>query len=105
MGSKTEQIALSIVPLTIVVSSLLPLLQNQTVKLRIGDELKLLCAGRFAAVRWSFTPRNSDKTVILDNTSNEIRYGNLSSDKDGFYRCSTSTDSQVSVFLFILRKL
>lgn len=105
VSTKTQQIALSIVPMTLRVSSLLPMLQYQTVKFRIGDELKLLCAGRFEEVRWSFTPRNSEKIIPLDKTSNEIRYGNLSMNEDGFYKCSTSTDSQVSVLVLIFRKL
>lgn len=51
----------------------------------------------FTQISWTFTPRGSDIPQRIPNTSNELKYVNVSAWKhDGIYNCSTRTDSQVS---------
>lgn len=91
---------------------LLDPLQSSSITIIQGQHFRLLCALAFTTttmangaprdiIKWTFTPRQTSIPVPLENIINQVDIVNATQQShDGVYNCSTSTDSQVGLFLY-----
>lgn len=70
--------------------------ENQSIQIKTGGILKLICVAYTEDVRWTFRHRHGNQTKTINSTANMLTYRNVSfAVHDGFYNCSTTTDFQV----------
>ncbi|XP_037029752.1 uncharacterized protein LOC119069728 isoform X2 [Bradysia coprophila] len=68
--------------------------ENRTIVVKTGGILKLFCVASSEEVRWTFRQRNGNQSFRINDTSNVLVFRNVSyPTHDGFYNCSTTTDS------------
>lgn len=95
--------------------ALLSKLHRSTFKIKSGEALELYCVNdlkgkkvsnthtqpmiddddnnNFASqISWTFTPRNSNRTISLPKLDNELKYVDVSMVHDGIYNCSDGSD-------------
>lgn len=79
-------------------SGLLPLLlENNSIEIKTGENLNLICVAYSENVRWTFRQRNRNESININSTSSVLVFRNVSfAAHDGFYNCSTTTDFQVN---------
>uniref|UniRef100_A0A182RNC5 Uncharacterized protein n=1 Tax=Anopheles funestus TaxID=62324 RepID=A0A182RNC5_ANOFN len=77
---------------------LLPPLQPLHMSVRAGETLRLHCACYACKPQWTFTPRNSDMPIRLDNYTHQVVFVNVSVARhEGRFICRTpdGTDRQI----------
>lgn len=73
------------------------MLEHNSVEIKTGEVLKLICVAYSEDVRWSFRHRTGNRSITINSTSNILTYVNVSfAAHDGLYNCSTTTDYQVN---------
>uniref|UniRef100_A0A182P6L8 Ig-like domain-containing protein n=1 Tax=Anopheles epiroticus TaxID=199890 RepID=A0A182P6L8_9DIPT len=76
---------------------LLPPLQPAHLSVRAGDTLRLQCACYSCKPQWTFTPRQSQIPIRLENFTHQVTFVNVSVERhEGTFTCRTSdgTDRQ-----------
>lgn len=83
---------------------LLPRLQNDTIYVEAGKSLRLHCVSYSEDVDWSFIPRSqTNLSIPIRNHSLELLLEHVMfEENDGWYRCATKSDSQVSQWMFFI---